>query len=388
MPATTRGAPEEAHMTYKDAGVNLKLGDDASKILYEASKLTFKNREGRIGGVVEMFSDFTGLRGIPVGNLPADAFTNMNLDGVGTKIEAAERTGRHDTVAFDLFAMVTEDAAIRGVEPTNVGSILDVNTLGKDEGSHIELVRQLAAGYVRAAEAAGVAVVNGEIAELGARVHGYGAFNYNWGASVLWFGRKSRMLTGKDVVAGDSIVAFREKGFRSNGLSLLRRTLQKKHGDEWHAEKLGGSTLGELALEPSRIYTKAIVEMTGGFEGEPKAAVHAMAHVTGGGIPGKLGRALKPSGLGAVIHNPFDPCDLMRYCQEAGNVSGEEAYKAWNMGQGMLVITPEPEAVRKVAARHDIESQEVGIVQAMPAITIKNGGVDSDKHEWLRYSLE
>src|SRR3989344_6275503 len=97
----------------------------ASKILYEAAKLTWKNRTGRLGEVVELFDDFSGLRAINVGGLPEDAYMNIGFDGVGTKIELAERIAKHDTVAHDLLAMVCDDAVVRGAEPVIVGSILD-----------------------------------------------------------------------------------------------------------------------------------------------------------------------------------------------------------------------------------------------------------------------
>ena len=110
-------------VTYKDSGVNIDLGDDASKVLYEAAKLTWKNRRGRLGEVVEIFEDFSGLRAINVGNLPLDTYMNINFDSIGTKIELSERIAKHDTVAYDLFAMVCDDAVVRGAEPVLVGSI-------------------------------------------------------------------------------------------------------------------------------------------------------------------------------------------------------------------------------------------------------------------------
>src|SRR3989338_10254342 len=107
----------EKKITYADSGVNIELGDDASKVLYEAGKLTWKNRKGRLGEVVEIFEDFTGLRAINVGGLPADTYMNIGFDGVGTKMELGERIAKHDTVAYDLFAMVCDDAVVRGAEP-------------------------------------------------------------------------------------------------------------------------------------------------------------------------------------------------------------------------------------------------------------------------------
>lgn len=361
--------------TYADAGINLELGDDASKILYEAAKLTWKNRKGKLGEVVELFEDFSGLRGINVGGLPSDTFMNISFDGVGTKMELGERLAKHDTVAYDLFAMVCDDAVVRGAEPVIVGSILDVKTLGDTEQSYINFVKQLAIGYISAARDANVAIVNGEVAELGARVQGYGPFNYNWGAGVVWFSRKSRLLSGYEIKDGDSLVGLKEDGFRSNGLSLVRKIMRTTHGEEWHHESLGDKRLGDLTLHPSRIYTKTVVEMFGGFDGEPKAELHGVVHITGGGVPGKLRRVLKPTGLGAYLHDPFVPCDLMHYCQEKGGIKDEEAYRTWNMGQGMILITPDPEAAITVAREHTLEAKVIGQVTRDQAIRISNRGL-------------
>ena len=371
--------------TYEGAGVNIELGDDASKVLYEAAKMTWKNRTGRLGEVLEIFEDFSGLRAINVGGLPADTYMNINFDGVGTKMELGERIAKHDTVAYDLLAMVCDDAVVRGAEPVIVGSILDVTSLSDSNNSYIGFIKQLAVGYINSAKDANVAIVNGEVAELGARVNGYGPFNYNWGAGVVWFARKSRMLTGYEIQEGDKLVGLREEGFRSNGLSLVRKIMKSTYGEEWHLETYSGRSLAELALHPSRIYSGAVVEMLGGFEGEPKARIHGISHITGGGVPGKLRRILKPSGLGAYLGNPFEPCDLMKYCQEKGNVADVEAYKTWNMGQGMIIITPSPDEVMKIANQHGIESQVMGEVTKEPGIRILNKGINSDKQKELKF---
>ena len=377
-------------ITYKAAGVDVKLGDDASRILYEAAKATWGNRKGQFGEVLEFFPDFSGLRAVRIGGLPHDSLTNLGFDGVGTKIEVAERMGKHDTVAYDLLAMVCDDAVVRGAEPVLVGSILDVNSLGRDRISHIEFVKQLAKGYIGAAREAGVAVVNGEVAELGARVHGAGDFNYNWGAGVAWFGRGSRLFKGDEIKKGDAVVALKENGFRSNGLSLVRKIMESRHGADWvHKpfDKEGSyktqaaptsRTLGDMVLEPSRIYSRAVCAMTGGFMGEPRAEIHGVAHITGGGIPEKLGRVLKPSGFGAVLDNLFEPPAVMNYIQRAGSVSDFEAHNTWNMGQGMLVITSEPDKVIGIAEEYKIEAQEAGHIAGERRIRITRGALNLD----------
>jgi phosphoribosylformylglycinamidine cyclo-ligase len=362
-------------INYKNSGVNLELGDEASKILYEASKQTWENREGKIGQVISPNDDFSGARVIDIGNLPDGSLMCIGFDGVGTKVEVAERMGRHDTVAFDLFAMVCDDAVVRGGEPAVLGSILDIKSLETGNKSHIDLLKQLAKGYIEAAKEANVAVLNGEMAELGARISGYGDFNYNWGSGLIWFAKKDRLLTGHEIKASDKIVALKEKGFRSNGLSLVRKILEKTFGEQWHNEKLVGKFLGDLVLEPSKIYSKLICELNGGFAGEPIAQIHGVAHITGGGVPGKLGRILKPSGLGAKLDNLFEPAKIMLYLQQKGNISDTEAYRAWNMGQGMLVITPEPEKVMETAKNYNIEAQVAGTVTEESGINISSKGV-------------
>lgn len=364
------------NLDYKSSGVNIELGDDASRVLYEAAKLTWNNRKGRLGEVVEIFPDFSGLRAIHVGGLPDDAYMNLGFDGVGTKIEIGERLGRHETVAYDLFAMVCDDVVVRGAEPVIVGSLLDVRSLGEDGGSYLDFVKQLAIGYVNAARDANVAVVNGDIAELGARVSGYGPFNYNWGAGVVWFARKGRMFTGKEIKEGDSLVGLREDGARSNGLSMIRRIMLEEYGDDWHEAEYDGMNLAEVILEPSRIYSGAVVDMFGGFDDEPRTEVHGVAHITGGGLPGKLGRVLRPSGFGADVDDPFEPPRLMLYCQETGGVTDREAYKTWSMGQGMVVITPKHDEVIQIAKEDEIDAKVIGEVSTQPGVRIRNRGLN------------
>jgi phosphoribosylformylglycinamidine cyclo-ligase len=360
--------------TYADSGVNIDLGDNVSKILYNAAKKTWNNRKGRLGEIIVPFDDFTGVRAIDVSNLPLGTLMNIGFDGVGTKMELAERVRNHRTIAYDLFAMVCDDAVVRGAEPVLIGSILDVNSLGTSDKPFIEEVKQLAEGYIGAARAANVAVINGEVAELGKRVGGFGNFNYNWGAGVVWFAKKDKMFTGREIKKGDSLVGLREDGFRSNGLSLVRRIMQDNYGDNWHETilKKGNKNLAELALIPSKIYSAAVVDMFGGYNGELKTEVHGVAHITGGGIPGKLGRILKVSGLGALINSPFEPSEFIRYIQKLGKVSDFEAYKTWNMGQGMIIITPKPKEVIEIAANYGIQAKKIGEVTKEEGIKIKN----------------
>lgn len=365
------GDPEK--LTYKKAGVDIDLGDECSQIMYQACKQTWNNRRNKRGEIKTPVDDFSGLRFLELPTKKSLA-TGINFDGVGTKIEAAERlsdyTGDyscHQNIAFDLLAMVCDDAAVRGAEPVALGSILDVNQLNK------ELIQNLAEGMVKAAEKAGVAVVNGEIAELGDRIGGFGEYRYNWGASVLWMAERDKLLSGKEVKPGDKLVAFKEEGIRSNGLSLARKILEKTFGEDWHRKKQGGTNLAQLVLQPSTIYTKTVLKLLG-YYNEPETDVKAIAHITGGGIPGKLSRALKPSGLGAEIDKPLKPGRILIYCQDWGKVDDKEAYKTWNMGQGMIMITDQPDEVISVAQEDSIQARIIGEVKEEPGITIWSEG--------------
>lgn len=342
-------------ITYGKAGVNIAMGDVCSQIMSSAADRTFANRKGKSGAVKVL--EKKGLHRIITVSLGGMKLL-LNSDGIGTKVEFAERTGRHDTMAYDLFAMLCDDAVRFGAEPVALSNILDVNTLKE------ETVSKLAEGMVKAAKDAGVAVVSGEIAELGSRVCGYGRHGYNWGGTVLSIMRKE--LGGREIRKGNAIVALEEKGFRSNGISLARRILEKEYGPGWHRRKTGGKTLGEQALTPSRIYTRAAVEM---FD-----FVSSVIHVTGGGIPGKLGRLLAMKNCGAEITDPFAPCGIMLSCQKLGGVEDAEAYRTWNMGQGMLLVTDSPGRIIRTAAKYKIRAKEIGEITGKKGIRITGRG--------------
>jgi len=361
---------------YARAGVDVDVEAQASRIMYEASKKTFENRRGKLGEIVAPVDDFAGLKMIAAHGLPEGTFFSVGFDTAGTKVEIAERVGKYDTIAFDLFAMVCDDALVRGGEPVLVGTNLDVKTLGTDE-RFLPIIRELAEGYVAAAREANVAIVNGEIAQMGELMEGWGEFAFHWGAACVWFAEKEKLLTGKEIQAGDFVVMLRERGIRANGLSLARKILSEAHGEEWHTQVFGDSTLGLHMLSPSVIYSRAVVGMYGGFGERGACAVHGVAHITGGGVPEKVGRVLRPSGLGARLTELFEPGEIIAYCQSAGAVSDRDAYRAWNMGQGMAIFTPDPEAVVAHAARAGIDARVAGVVIPERKIELVSRGVEN-----------
>lgn len=368
--------------------VNHDFGDDVSNMLYEASKITWENRPG---AVHELHPSFSGLRVIHKDYIPRDSHLGSGSDGIGTKVEVAERLKDHSTIAHDLFAMACDDAVIRGAAPIAMNTVLDVNKLVDNDVLTKNALQQIGEGYVSAAKAAGVVILNGETAELGDRIGGYGPFNYNWCGTVQWFILDERLLTGHKVEPGDALIGLAETGFRSNGITKVRTAMLENYGPEWHDQvepSLSIRSLGELVIKPSIIYSALVSEMHGGhdLENEPKVSLHGAAHITGGGQPGKIGRMLEPSGHGAYIDNPIEPPAVMRHVQGLIDLSDEEAYQNWHMGPGMVLAVPESEAaeVELLAANRNILAQRIGTVREEPGITIANRGVQA-REEFLHF---
>jgi phosphoribosylformylglycinamidine cyclo-ligase len=362
--------------------VNIQLGDDTSQMLYEAAKLSWENRPG---AVVEMHPSFSGLRALHPDYKPTDCFESMGSDGIGTKVEIAERLKDHSTIAFDLFAMSCDDAVVRGAEPIAINTVLDVNKLTENDKLTSKAIKEIAYGYIAASKEAGVVILNGEVAELGDRVSGYGKFNYNWCATVLWYAQKDRLLTGHKIKPGQTVIGLAEQGFRSNGITDVRAAMAEQYGPEWHntlVKSLGNLTLGKLVQRPSIIYSKLITELTGGFDinKEPLADITGVAHITGGGLPSKLGRMLEPSGHGVYIDSPQDPPEIMLHAQELRNFSDKKAYGKWHMGTGMVLVTSEPEKVLMHCNEKDFIAQKIGEVTDKPTISVKNMGAQKQEN--------
>lgn len=377
----------------KPEDINIGAGEDASKAFYEAAKLTYPNQPDLLR---EAFSSFSGLRSTSLDKIGTNLEMGMESDGIGTKVEIAERVGRHDTIAFDLIAMMCDDAAVRGAEPVLINTVFDVNTLGKDHDPEelkeyiARSMGQLATGYAAAANAANVVISGGEIAELGDRVGGYGPFNYNWGGTAVWLAHRDRQLTGKELRPGDKLIGLGESGFRSNGITNVRQAMLERYGEDWHDvidRTLGEKALGELALEPSTVYSGFMAKLTGGYDitKEPLATITGAAHITGGGQPSKIGRMLEASGLGAEIANPIAPPNIMLRMQEINGYDDRTAYGKWHMGPGMVVATSEPEKVLDAAEANGINAQEIGLVREDQGIKIRNMGAGSDS-EWVNFS--
>ncbi|MFH1235155.1 MAG: phosphoribosylformylglycinamidine cyclo-ligase [Candidatus Diapherotrites archaeon] len=333
-------------MDYKKAGVDVKLGDRCSAIAYNESKKTFRNRKGKIGQAILCDGGFSGP--IFFQELK-NAIVVKNCDGVGSKAVAAWKMKKYDSLAFDLIAMVADDCAALGGEPIAATNTIDIGKVDEN------VISGLMKGIPKACERAGISMVGGEIAEMPDQVKGFA-----WNADLIGVLEKKKIVDGSRIRKGDSIVAFKSNGIRSNGLTLARRILEKNYGEKWHLKKFKGQRWGDILLKPSIIVSPAIVEMVGVYGEKGKCEAHGFAHITGGGIFGNFERIMKNPRLSAVFEDLWEPNPEFLEMVRLGNVPKQDAFRSWNMGNCFLVVTPEPNKAIEIAEKHGIRAKEAG----------------------------
>lgn len=330
-------------MNQKQSGLDIDLGNECSKNAYNWSKKTFENRKGKSGNLA---LDIEG----GFANMLQFGKTRIGIasDGIGTKIELAERSHKYDTLGYDLLAMVADDLVAGGFEPTNISNIIDVNLLDYDT------IDALMKGLHDACNFAGVAISGGEIAELGNRIGGYGdGMNFNWCSTAIGVLHESleKPIDGSSIEVGDVVISLRSRGFRSNGFSLIRRIMQQTYGDLWHIQSYDEETTwGEKLLTPSLVFSPAVMSLlNAGLQ------VNGIAHITGGGIADNFQRVLKKVGVAAELDNLFPPHLVMQKLQKLGDVEIEKAYLYWNMGNGMLIVLPQSSADEALSLLQDAD---------------------------------
>jgi len=324
-------------LTYAAAGVDLEAADAAVAAI--APHVAAASRPEVLGGV----GGFGGLFALDIARYRAPVLVSAT-DGVGTKLELARRLDRLDGVGQDLVAMVVDDLVVPGAEPL---FFLDYLAVERLEPAQIE---RLVASVARACAVAGCALVGGETAEHPGTMPA-GSFDLaGFGVGVV---ERDALLGPSRVVPGDAVVALPSSGLHSNGYSLVRRIvsdvdLRDAHGlDE---------PLADALLRPTRIHAPDCLALIGSVE------VHALCHVTGGGVPGNLPRVL-PDGLGAVVDAATFPVPpVIAWLRERGGVAAVEAWRTWNMGAGMLAVVPDAAAALAVLADRGVEAWVCGTV--------------------------
>jgi phosphoribosylformylglycinamidine cyclo-ligase len=315
-------------LTYAASGVDIDAADRAVKGIRELVNST--RRPEVVGGI----GGFGGLFAVPSGY--RSPLLVASTDGVGTKMAVAAAAGRFDTVGIDLVAMCVDDLVCCGAEPL---FFLDYQLLGRVDPAQVQAVMM---GIATGCREAGCAILGGELAEHPGLLPEGQLDVAGFAVGVV---ERDRLLDGRAARPGDVLIGLRSPGLRSNGYSLARRALLERPGDGEEAEEVrrrlaapawkgAPRSLADELLEPSVIYAPAVLALLAIGEG---VGVHAVAHITGGGLAGNLSRAL-PAGVGAVIdRGSWEVPRIFAEVQAAGEIDDDEMQRVFNLGVGMVI---------------------------------------------------
>ena len=273
-------------------------------------------RPGVLGGL----GGFGALFEVPIHRYQQPVLVS-GTDGVGTKLLLALAMQKHDTIGIDLVAMCVNDVLVQGAEPL---FFLDYYATGKLD---VDVATEVIKGIAYGCELAGCALVGGETAEMPGM---YAAHHYDLAGFSVGVVEKAKILDGSRVRVGDRIIGIASSGPHSNGYSLIRKIIERSQADL--RMPLGDTTLGDALLAPTRIYVKSVLRLLGQVE------VHALCHITGGGLLENLPRVL-PDGTAAHLHSQAWPrAEVFNWLQHHGNIDAVEMLRVFNSGIGMAVI--------------------------------------------------
>lgn len=331
---------------YAEAGVDLDAGEAAAEAI--KGHLARASRPE----VVDAAGGFAGLFAFDPRRYRSPVLVSAT-DGVGTKVELARTLGRHDTVGVDAVAMVVDDLVVSGAEPL---FFLDYLAVGRLDPAQVS---ELVGGIADGCQQAGCALLGGETAEHPG-VLAEGRYDVaGFGVGVV---EREQVLGPDRVQAGDAVVAMASSGLHANGYSLARRLVEGLDLAADHG--LAVQSLGDALLRPTRIYAPDCLALAAA------ADVHALCHVTGGGIPGNLPRVL-PESLGAVIDTDrFEVPPLFRLLQRLGGVDEAEMWRVFNMGAGMLAVVGDGERACGVLRQRGVDAWVCGEVVDRPGVQL------------------
>jgi phosphoribosylformylglycinamidine cyclo-ligase len=296
----------------------------------------------------------------------------VGADGVGTKVIVAEQTGRYDTVGIDCIAMNVNDVICVGAEPIAVLDYLAV------EQSDPAVLREIAIGLKAGAEAAGVEIPGGELAQLPELVKGHPSPR-GFDLTGACFGTVAldAIVTGNEIAAGDALIGLPSSGVHSNGLTLARRALLEQGGLALDARpsRLGGASVADVLLEPTVIYVRAVLELL-----RSDVPVHGLAHITGGGV---LNLLRLGDGIGYEIDAPLPVPPVFELIAELGEVAPEEMQKVFNMGTGFVAIVPAahaPEAIELLGRHHPGSARIGSVTDDAGRVALPSLGLAGDEH--------
>lgn len=323
------GGQDNPPLTYAAAGVDVTAAGVAVELMKERVRRASRPEViGDLGG-------FAGLFALDVARYRRPLLAS-STDGVGTKLVIAQQLGRHDTVGIDLVAMVVDDLVVCGAEPL---FLLDYVACGKVVP---ERMADIVGGIAEGCRIARCALLGGETAEHPGVME---PDTYDLAATGVGIVEADDVLGADRVRVGDVVLAMASTGLHSNGYSLVRQVVlgpRPMRLDDT-PDDLGGAPLGETLLTPTRIYARDCLALIG------ETDVHALAHITGGGLAANLARVL-PAGVDAVLERgSWSPPAIFRLIEGRGNVPAAEMERTFNMGVGMVAVVPADQVDRALA---------------------------------------
>jgi phosphoribosylformylglycinamidine cyclo-ligase len=326
------GAVTNPQNSYAAAGVDTAAGDLAVELMKAAVSRTHGPEvRGGVGGFAGLF-DISALKAF---DRPLLA---TSTDGVGTKVAIAQALDKHDTIGQDLVGMVVDDIVVVGARPL---FMTDYIACGKVVPGRIA---EIVGGIARACEATGTSLVGGETAEHPGLL---GPDDYDVAGAAVGAVEADALLGAERVDDGDIVIALASSGLHSNGFSLVRHILNSRGIDyRDRSEELGG-VVGEVLLEPTRLYTSPLLSVLGAPE--LGGSVHALSHVTGGGIAANLARVLPVGSWVEVDRSTWAVPDVFRVLSELAGSSVESAEGTWNLGVGMFAVVA-PDSASSIIA--------------------------------------
>ena len=311
---------------YENAGVSVEAGYEVVKRI--ASHVARTKRPGVVGGI----GGFGGLFDLASLGYREPVLIS-GTDGVGTKLMVAKMAGKHDTIGIDCVAMCVNDIAAQGAQPL---FFLDYIACGKNDPA---LLEQVVSGVADGCVQAEAGLIGGETAEMPGM---YDEDEYDLAGFAVGVAERSAIVDGSGIAQGDVLIGLPSSGVHSNGFSLVRKALFEQAGYDVDTklDELGGATLGEVLLTPTRIYVKALAPL---FKA---GVVKGVAHITGGGFIENIPRMI-PDGLAAHIELGSWPVPaIFDVIERAGAIEHAEMFNVFNMGIGMVLAVGEDDADR------------------------------------------
>lgn len=311
----SNASPNNPGLSYAQAGVDIDAGNALIERIKPIVKNTFRP------GVLTGLGGFGALFEIPEGYRRPVLVSGT--DGVGTKLKLALQMNKHDTIGIDLVAMCVNDIIVTGAEPL---FFLDYYATGQLD---LETATDVVAGIARGCELSGCALTGGETAEMPGLYEGD---DYDLAGFAVGIVEKDDILQPDGVKLGDVLLGLASSGPHSNGYSLIRKVIEVTDADL--AAPMGETTLGEALLAPTRLYVKSLLALLKEVE------VHALAHITGGGLTENLPRVMPQNSQAVIKRSAWALPEVFGWLQEQGRIEESEMLRTFNCGVGMVVCVP------------------------------------------------